>query len=112
MKQVLFSLVAVALAAACTLTAKEAAAQSTFTLTCEQGAPNSWKVCEVWPATHPTYIWSVSGRGVLDPYACNAASSACTAYCQSGSGSGYIHVAIYDSANQLVATRSKSLGCV
>ncbi|MBL8263893.1 MAG: hypothetical protein JNM58_15855 [Xanthomonadaceae bacterium] len=112
MKQILFSLASVVLVAACMLPANEAGAQSTLTLTCEGGDPNSWKVCEVQPDTYPTYVWSVSGRGVLDPSVCNSSSSICTAYCQAGTGSGTLHVSVYNSANQLVGTRSKSLGCV
>ena len=63
-------------------------AQSTLVLSCEQGAPGSWKFCEVIPDTYPTYVWTVSGGGVLDPYVCATSSSACTAFCQSGSRSG------------------------
>lgn len=112
MKVVTTSIFAVAVLIGSSLTPQIAHAQSTLVLSCEQGAPGSWKFCEVIPDTYPTYVWSVSGGGVLDPYVCTTNSSACTAYCHAGSHSGYLHVSIYNSSNQLVATKSKSLGCI
>lgn len=87
-------------------------AHATVTLTCEQGAPGSWKFCEVAPEGYPTYIWSVSGGGVLDPYVCTSTSTACTAFCMRGSRTGFLHVSIYNSSNQLIGSATRGLGCV
>lgn len=87
-------------------------AQAVVTLQCEQGAPGSWKLCEAQPEGQATYVWSVSGGGVLDPYVCTAGSNLCTAFCKMGSRSGYLNVSVYNSANQLVGSARKSLGCV
>ena len=93
------------------LASNPARGQSTPILSCEQGAPSSWKLCEVNPDTYSRYVWWVSGGAVLDPYVCTENSSACTAFCTSGSTSGFIHVSVYNASNQLVATRQRSLGC-
>lgn len=87
-------------------------AQAAVTLICEQGAPGSWKMCEAQPEGQPTYVWSVSGGGILDPYVCTSNSNICTAFCKQGSRSGYLNVSVYNSSNQLIGSASKSLGCV
>lgn len=87
-------------------------ARAAAKLTCEQGAPGSWKVCEAMPEGYPKYIWTVSGGGIMDPYVCTSDSNLCTAFCMRGSTSGFLHVSIYNSSNQLVGSTSKSLGCV
>jgi len=85
---------------------------SAVTISCEQGAPGSWKVCEAHPEGYSKYVWSVSGGGVLDPYVCTIDSTVCTAFCQRGSRSGFLNVSVYNQLDQLVGTASKSLGCV
>ncbi len=81
------------------------------TLSCEQGHVNSWKICEVNPDTFARYVWSATGTAMIDPYVCTENSSACTAWCNHGTQQGGITVKLYNANNQLVATRSRGLGC-
>lgn len=81
-------------------------------LTCEQGAPNSWKTCEAQPDDAGMYIWTVTGGGQLDSSVCTSTSNVCTAICKKGSRSGQIQVAVYSTSGALIGNANRSLGCV
>lgn len=78
---------------------------------CEQGAPNSWKLCEAYPETYASYVWTSSGTAVIDPYVCTTSSNVCTAWCNHTSQQGYVHLTVYDGAGTPVASRTKAVGC-
>ena len=105
------SLPLLAAALASFLAVPQVAPAQTVVLTCEQGNISSWKLCEVLPDTFSRYVWSATGVAVIDPYVCTQNSSACTAWCNHQSQPGGVKVELYNSLNQLVATRSKSIGC-
>lgn len=81
------------------------------TLYCEQGNVRSYKVCGVSPEGYARYVWTVNSGAMLDPGTCHEGSTVCTVYCVRGRRDGTIYVSIYDGAGQLVAQRSRSLGC-
>ena len=105
------SLPLLAMVLASSLATPQAATAQTVVLTCEQGNINSWKLCEVIPDTFSRYVWSATGVAVIDPYVCTQNSSACTAWCNHQQSPGGVKVELYNSLNQLVATRSRSIGC-
>jgi hypothetical protein len=88
-----------------------AIAQSGLRITCEQGAPTSWKFCEAIPETYASYVWTTSGTAVLDPYVCTTSSNVCTAWCSHTSSQGYLHLTAYNASGTPVASATKALGC-
>lgn len=85
-----------------------------FGVTCEGGAPNSWKMCEAitdYPGTK-TYQW-YGNAGALLANNCQRGKQFCSTYCGIGSNSSTaIFVNVLNVSGQLVGTASKTIGCV
>lgn len=85
-----------------------------FYVNCEQGAPNSWKMCEAVTDYPGTKVFQWYGNsGVMLAANCNSGRRFCSTYCSSGAGSGAtIFVNVLNSSGQLVGTTSDSIGCI
>lgn len=85
-----------------------------FYLTCEQGAPSSWKMCEAvtdYPGPK-TFQW-YGNTGTLLADNCRTGRRFCSTYCGAGSTANTaIFLNVLNSSGQLVGTASKTIGCI